>query len=330
MHLFIDTNIFLSFYHLTNDDLEELRKLSVLIEKGQITLYLTEQVKSEYLRNREIKIADAIKRLKEQKLNLHFPQLCKDYKEYPALRKLQKDYAKQHAELLDIISNDVDSNSLKADTIIQELFNKANVIETSMELVDAARLRMEVGNPPGKNGSFGDAINWETLLQNVPSECDLFLVADDRDFFSVLDESEPKEFLAVEWKITKSSNIYCYRRLSTYFKEHFPDINLASELEKELLIKDFIISSDFATTHTLVAKLAQYDDFSSAQSNELISASLENNQIHWIIGDPDVYGFLSTIADSHKNKIEDDLFAELTEVLEKVTPVEEEFDPIPF
>jgi hypothetical protein len=34
--LFIDTNIFLSFYHLSGEDLEELNKLAVLIEKGQI------------------------------------------------------------------------------------------------------------------------------------------------------------------------------------------------------------------------------------------------------------------------------------------------------
>jgi hypothetical protein len=33
INLFIDTNIFLSFFHLTNEDLEELKKLVALIEK---------------------------------------------------------------------------------------------------------------------------------------------------------------------------------------------------------------------------------------------------------------------------------------------------------
>jgi len=30
--LFIDTNVFLSFYHLTNEDIEELRKVIALIK----------------------------------------------------------------------------------------------------------------------------------------------------------------------------------------------------------------------------------------------------------------------------------------------------------
>ncbi|QXI65269.1 hypothetical protein CP157_03056 [Paracoccus marcusii] len=43
MHLFIDANIFLDFFHLTSADIEELRKLIALIEEGQIVLYVPEQ-----------------------------------------------------------------------------------------------------------------------------------------------------------------------------------------------------------------------------------------------------------------------------------------------
>lgn len=46
MNLFIDTNVFLSFYHLSDDDLEEIRKLSVLLERGNIRLWLPQQVNS--------------------------------------------------------------------------------------------------------------------------------------------------------------------------------------------------------------------------------------------------------------------------------------------
>jgi hypothetical protein len=54
---------------------------------------------------------------------------------------------------------------------------------------------MSVGNPPGKQGSLGDAINWEALLAEVPDGEDLYLIADDRDYLSVLNENKPKEFL---------------------------------------------------------------------------------------------------------------------------------------
>ena len=78
-HLFIDTNVLLSFLHFTSDDLEEIRKLSALIKSGAITLLLPEQVKDEFRRNREIKLADSLQRLRQQKLNLQFPQICKAY-----------------------------------------------------------------------------------------------------------------------------------------------------------------------------------------------------------------------------------------------------------
>ena len=89
MNLFIDTNVLLSFYHLASDDLEELRKLSVLIDKDKIKLLLPRQVVNEFRRNRENKIADALKGLKGQNLKLQFPQICKDYPEYKDLRRQQ-------------------------------------------------------------------------------------------------------------------------------------------------------------------------------------------------------------------------------------------------
>jgi predicted nucleic acid-binding protein len=324
MNLFIDTNVFLSFYHLTSDDLEELRKLTVLIEKGKITLFLPEQIVDEFRRNREIKIADAIKRLKDQKLNLQFPQLCKDYEEYPKLRELQKEYEKHHADLLKRIAEDVDNNSLKADEIIDGLCEKALSIETTDELVSKARLRMDIGNPPGKNGSLGDAINWEALLDNVPDEEDLFLVADDRDYFSSLDENKPKEFLINEWGKIKQSDVTFYRRLSPFFKEHYPDIKLASELEKELLIKSLCGSSNFANTHTVIAKLSKYSDFTTAQANEIAEAALANNQVRWIISDSDVFEFLSALADSHRGKITELTYEALSEKLKNAKPAEED------
>ncbi|GAB4156281.1 MAG: hypothetical protein Fur0046_36220 [Cyanobacteria bacterium J069] len=118
MQLFIDTNIFLSFYHFKSDDLEELRKLNILIREQKIKLLLTDQIVDEFNRNRENKIADAIKHLREQRFNLQFPQLCKDYDEYQRLREHQKLYEREHTALLDKIYNDIKNKTLKADLII--------------------------------------------------------------------------------------------------------------------------------------------------------------------------------------------------------------------
>src|ERR1019366_701494 len=60
IHLFIDTNAFLSFFAYTKDDVEELKKLASLIKTKQLKLYLTEQVRDEFYRNREKKLHDSI------------------------------------------------------------------------------------------------------------------------------------------------------------------------------------------------------------------------------------------------------------------------------
>ena len=317
MNIFIDTNVLLSFYHMTSDDLEELKKLGVLIDQQRLALYLPDQVIFEFRRNRENKIGDALKRLKEQRLNLQFPQICKDYDEYHELRELQKKYEEAHTALLSKINKDVSDHSLKADEIIESLFAKAINIAMENTLLDRARYRMQIGNPPGKEGSLGDAINWEALLKHVPDKIDIYFISDDRDYYSTLDESKFKEYLLLEWSEKKQSNIIFFRQLSAFFKEHFPDIKLASELEKELLIKNLATSPNFSQTHRLIAKLSKYTDFTHAQANAIVEAAISNNQINWIIEDEDVFQLLQSVISGREDQIDPDNLGNLYELFEK-------------
>ena len=82
MHVFIDTNVFLSFYHLTSENLKKLEELIHIIEKKSIILQLPEQVKDETWRNRSTKIDDKFKELKKEKFTLNLPAYCKDYTDY--------------------------------------------------------------------------------------------------------------------------------------------------------------------------------------------------------------------------------------------------------
>ena len=315
MNLFIDTNIFLSFFHLSNDDLEEIHKLTILLEKGNVKLWLTKQVKDEFFRNRENKIFDAVKKLNEQKSKPQFPQICKDYDEYPILRGLQKEFDQKLAILIKKVNEDILARTLKADEKIAELFSKANLIATTDKLVFNARLRMNVGNPPGKNGSLGDAINWEALLESVPLSEKMYLIADDKDYFSVLDENKLKDFLNDEWVEKKKSEIVFYRRLSQFFKEHYPEIKLASELEKELAIRSLAESGAFATTHSAIARLNKYTEFSKTQANEIAQIAISNSQISWILCDSDVYEFYMPFFTNHEKIIDPELKDELLEAL---------------
>lgn len=315
MHLFIDTNILLSFYHFKSDDLEELRKLSLLLRRGEVVLLLTDQVAAEFRRNRENKIADAIKRLKEQKLDCQFPQLCKDYDEYHRLREYRKQYEKEHNALLEKINEDVRCSKLKADRIFAELDELGTEGITTDEIIKRARLRMEIGNPPGKNGSLGDAINWEILLAIVPNQQDLFFITEDKDYCSPLDVDTFNEFLLDEWHREKQSEIFYYKQLSSLFKEKFPDIKLASESEKDSLIQELSSSDCFKTTHKVIAKLRRCSDFTSIQLNEIVDAAVSNSQVCWIISDEGIKQFLSSMVSGKEHCIDEGNLRKLKEAL---------------
>ena len=328
MHLFIDTNIYLGFYHLSSDDLEELNKLAVLLEEEKVTLYVTDQVVNEFNRNREAKIADSLKRLKDQHLNLQFPQFCKDYPEYEKLREQQKQYEKDHKALIEKLTADIESNNLKADKTIAALFEQANVLTMEPKIVEKARLRMQVGNPPGKDGSLGDAISWELLLKAVPQGEDIYFITDDKDYVSVLDDESIKEFLGDEWEEAKNSEVICYKRLAFFFKEKFPNIKLATELMKELQIQRLVSSASFLTTHAAIAKLSNYADFTADQINSMALAAIENSQVRWIIDDEDVKKFYQNLLDIHEGLMDPELDAGLHELLDP--PKQEQKDAPPF
>jgi predicted nucleic acid-binding protein len=67
MHVFIDTNILLNFFHFTKDEVDGLNDVFASHEYGSATVHLTEQVCDEFRRNRENKIKDALKKFKDVK-----------------------------------------------------------------------------------------------------------------------------------------------------------------------------------------------------------------------------------------------------------------------
>ncbi len=304
MNIFIDTNNFLSFYHYSNEDLEELRKLYVLLDNKTVKLFLPEQVIDEFYRNRDNKIADALKRFKEEKLNDSVPQICKEYEEYKILKKSIDNFFSSKAKILERITSDILSHNLKADKIIQELFDKAHRIFRTDKIIQNAKLRFELGNPPGKKKSYGDAVNWESLLEEIPEGEGLFFIADDNDYFSELDKERFSYFLEREWRQKKKSEIIAFRRLSQFFQEKFPHIKLASELEKDILIRNLLTSNSFAQTRNIFEKLKKYTEFTPSQLNEIVLACITNNQVYWIINDEDLKEYFMGIVKGNEDKID--------------------------
>jgi len=310
MNLFIDTNILLSFYHYKSDDLGELKKLIAAIEAKRITLFVPQQVKDEFYRNREAKLSDALQIFEKEKLNESFPQICKNYPEYAVLRQSIESYQREKSQLIAKLTTDIMSESLQADEVVKQLFSKTEIIGLSAGIWKKAKQRHELRNPPGKKDSYGDAVNWETLLESVPDGEDLYFITEDSDYFSEIDKEQFCPFLIAEWKTRKASNILFFRRLSFFFKDKFPKITLASEFERDLLVQSLAASSNFSTTHSTIAKLSQYDDFTKAQVDDLLTAFFSNSQVNWIKDDRDVHNFFEKLRNDHGAKATPEVMAQ--------------------
>lgn len=295
MFLYLDTNIYLNFYQFTSDDLEELKKLAIAIASEKVTLLVPEQTKNEYLRKRESKIAESIKQFREEKLSDEFPRICRDYDEYEEMKSAIKNFQLSKANLLTKLEEDINNQTLGADKIIKELFDNATVTPTTETLILKARNRHDLGNPPGKNKSYGDALNWEAALEHVPTGQNFYFITGDQDYLSKIDDSKFNKFLLDEWLFNKKSNLFFYKNLSSFFEKNLPEIQLADEPDKAKAIESLVYSSNFANTKKALRLLDQFSDFSDEEIRKIVDASISNNQIYWIAEDAPVQYYLNKL-----------------------------------
>lgn len=336
-HLFIDTNIYLRFYQFSSDTLEELNKLLTNVKNNNIKLYVTSQVVHEFWRNREASISHSLKILSGQKLPDIYPQMCKSYDEYPTLRELSKGYSKLLTPLMGKLREDIDSNQCGADKIIDGLFSAAQKLDVDEDIIQNAKTRVALGNPPGRNDSLGDSINWELLLKNVPNQTDLHLVTvDKKDYTSKIDDKRLTEFLNKEWKERKNSTIHYYTQLSDFLSREFPDIKLPSDLEleadlqKETAINNLVNSYSFQMTHLAIKILGSFNDFTDDQIREIVEASTTNKQIYWIYDDSDVKAFLLQLIDGKEDVLPTELLEDFNRIYRKELVTSSNDDELPF
>lgn len=295
INLFIDTNGYLNFFRYSNDDLEELRKLKAAVDAKQVRLFITTQLQDEFRRNRETVIAQSLRTLRESKMPNGFPQMAMNYEAFQELRAALTIYGELLSSLLAGIEKDARDGELHADAILEDLFASAEVLQVTDEMLSVARRRFDLGNPPGKDRSYGDALHWVALLEHVPDGEDLVFITADGDYVSKVDGSALSEFLREEWRRVKGSAVTLHPSLTSFFKENFPNIKLASEIEKEAAILELASSANFNATHAAIAKLATFDAFADAQADALLQVAISNSQVRWIGEDEDVSAFFKPI-----------------------------------
>lgn len=309
--LLIDTNIYLEFFRFSKDDLEELRKLAELIRAGEVQLYLNQQLRDEFRRNREKTLAASLRTVSEAKIPAAFPQVLRNYQRFPKLDAARRQFAAEVDKLLERAREDAANRRLPADELLDELFGLATDLPVTAEIIQSAKDRFDRGNPPGKDRSYGDAITWETLLLHHPEHASLDMITSDNDFLSPLRKMELQEFLDAEWQQAKHSRVEVFENLTTFFQKHYPDIKLSTEVASELAVAALESSGSFASTHGAVANLSKIGDFSSEQVQRLIGTALENDQVSMIIQDADVKEFFEHLLATFGEEAEVDSVLEL-------------------
>lgn len=290
-NVFIDSNIWLSLYHFTNDDLEQFGKLKEL-NGTDIKLFVPQQVYNEVKRNREAKLKDTFKQFEIK--SIQFPAFCKEYEEYEKFFEDYTNILNRYRIWKTKIDTDIKNRSLPADKTINSFFEAAELFECD-SLVEKAFIRYRLGNPPGKDNRYGDAVNWECLLASVPDGEDLYLISSDKDYRSELFDGAINPFLEDEWKSKKHSNIFFYKNLVPFLNEQFKNIQLKSEQEKQELILKLNNSPNFESTHGIIAMLYKQTGWTDSQIEDLCAAVENNNQVRWILRDTDVLHFYSNI-----------------------------------
>lgn len=276
LNLFIDTNILLGFYRYSKDDLTKLNQLEDLIVKtSDINLIVTSQQVDEFYRNRDKVIADVVKELSTA---ISIPQLFSGHADYKAIKKQAEMIRAEVERVKNETLEAAQDGSLKADAIISRLFKDAIVVDAAT--VAKAKRRSDVGNPPGKAGSIGDAINWELLLSTVPLNENLHIVSRDGDFASALDKTKLNSFLQKEWDKSRLGTIHLYETLNGLFKTNFPQIKLMDEYIKDDLIRQLSQSLSFDSSRAIIEKMLIVGGFSEKQIAALYKAATTNDQVY--------------------------------------------------
>lgn len=189
--IYIDANIYLGFY---NSNRPEFKKLLGSIIELKDKIFFTEQLAYEIDRNKlnvfRLSIDNYVKQTSLYKTILpeHLdeessPKLSEWNKERKTIEEAITTSNKILTEILNEVLFDISISQDKVSKTLLPIYAKA--VTPSSESINKARLRKEIGNPPGKRADpVGDQLSWEQLLSIVHKIKRLWIVSTDKDYFT--------------------------------------------------------------------------------------------------------------------------------------------------
>lgn len=246
--VFVDTNILLDFYRLPGES--AVRQLK-LLERHKNSLILTDQLKMEFLKNRQKVIAESLKQLvRPQKPAL--PAILFDYQPAKMLLKnyasAEKQFAKVRAKIEAILS--APSSADHVYRALMRIFDEGGALSLARPnkrryaIRHLARKRFSLGYPPRKANdiSLGDSINWEWIVecaQKSDANVHVMIVSRDGDYgASFGDEAILNDWLRREFKerVSQKRKIQLTKKLTVALRMLDEEVRSEDVEEEEKLL----------------------------------------------------------------------------------------------
>lgn len=267
--VFVDTNILLDFYRLPGASAK--RQLQAL-ERHKGSLITSEQVRMEFLKNRQKVMVASIKEIKKPSKQ-SLPQFVAEYQPAKMMVKNQDNAGKKFGEVKAKIEKMLRDPS-RQDHVYQSLnrifdnnspFNLRRPNKERFTVRNLARKRFIMGYPPRKpdDTSIGDAINWEWIVRcaiNSDNNHDILIVSRDADF-GVIYNDEPilNDWLRREFKdrVSRRRKIELTNRLTVAMRR------LDEHVAPQDVTEENRILEEYASTQHAVLNLVKNWDYES-------------------------------------------------------------------
>lgn len=240
--LFVDTNIWLDFYRSRNDaGLALLKRVEALAS----SIIVTYQLESEFKKNRQAAILEGMQELKAPG-QIPRPAMFSDAKSAQILNKSLKEAERRVKELKSKLKRALENPSAYDPVYqtCQRIFHKEDALVLNRDNPVKSSVRRKAfrrfihGCPPRKKNdtSYGDAFNWEWMVQCAVSEnAELIIVSRDSDFGVTFDNTTyVNDHLRQEFgdRVSKKRKLFLYSRLAEALK-HFAVPVTEQEVEAE-------------------------------------------------------------------------------------------------
>lgn len=259
--IFIDTNIFLDFYRNRKSDIS--LKYLELIDKHKDKIITSSQVEMEFKKNRQIVLLESIRNLKiVDGEETSIPTILSQTKAAELVVEKKKEISQQQTKLKEKIEK-IFKNPVFNDPVyksLQRLFKSKSTLnlnrtnEGRVAVRDLAKKRFMLGYPPrkDKDTSFGDAINWEWIIQcAIDNHKDIIIVSRDSDYgVTYYKEQFLNDWLLQEFKqrVSQKRKIILTDKLNVAFNLISVPVTKAMKAEED----KFIIASGMTASNTII------------------------------------------------------------------------------